>query len=104
RQHRSNRAERIAKDSQLIHIDIAALAEIFDGRRHIVTLANAIRNLAALALAVPGKIEEQCAIAAARMEPRNLWQPLARVVIDAMTANERTAIGGGQIPGCQRAA
>ena len=104
RQHCGNRAERVAQDSQVIHIDIAALAQILDGRRHIVSLANAIRDLATLALAMPGKIEEQCAIAAARMEPRNLWQPLARVVVDAVAANERAAIGGGQIPGRERAA
>src|SRR5262249_30634620 len=93
----------IAQDADTLHIHIAAPPQVGDGGAHIQRLARAIRDAATRAVAVAGEVEEQRAIAATLMEPRDLFDPLAPIIMNAMAADKSTAVMCREIPGRKRA-
>src|SRR5258706_2945582 len=99
REHTSDGAEGIAEDADASNIHIATRTQVVQHCGDILRLARAIGDELARAFTVASEIEQQRAIAAARMELRHLRDPLAAIVIDAMTADQGAAVVRGEIPG-----
>src|SRR5262249_2905484 len=97
-QRRRDRAQGIAQDANAPHVYVTSGAQVLDGCAYIQRLSWAEGGHAGGALAMADEVEEQCAIAAPLVQPRDLLDPLAAVIVDPMTTDEGAAVARRQIP------
>src|SRR5579859_2218830 len=97
-------AKRVAQNTEAVHVYVAPRAQPLDHRRDIQPLTDTVRDHVAFAFTMPREVEHHGAVAVSLVQARDLWNPLAAIVVDAMTADEDAAVARWHIPGGEHAA